>query len=448
MSGHSGATMVQDLEHARQSGRPLTLSEKILARASKSVTLAPGDVVTVDVDLAIGTDLSGNLWRPILEELGAPLWDPAKVVLVNDHFAPGFDAGSAAFLQRLRHFARDYGVTNFHDMEGICHVLLAEKGYLRPGIFVAGGDSHTPMAGAFGCLAMGFGATDMAAIAATGETWVQVPASLLIEFNGELASGVCAKDMMLLLCRELGMDNGSTVAEYAGAAVNKMSMSERLVLTNMAAELGSDSGVIAPDGTTLEYIRNHGGYVAADALEWRSDPAAEYAAVHKFDLDQLTPQVAAPHSPENSAAASEFESVHVDQAYIGACVGAKLEDLRMAATVLRGRKVAAGTRLLVAPASKAVIQEATRDGTLEALLAAGATLLPTGCGACAALGAGILAEDDVCISTTNRNFQGRMGHKSSKVYLGSPYTVAASAVRGRISDPRDLMGAEAEVCLA
>ena len=440
--------MVQVLEQQNQSRRPLTLSEKILARASKSATLAPGDVVTVEVDLAMGTDLSGNLWRPILEELGARLWDPAKVVLVNDHFAPGFDSSSAAFLQRLRHFARDYGVTNFHDMEGICHVLLAEKGYLRPGIFVAGGDSHTPMAGAFGCLAMGFGATDMAAIAATGETWVQVPTSLLIELRGDFASGVSAKDLMLLLCRELGMDNGSSVVEYGGPAVGRMSMAERLVLTNMAAELGSDSGIIPPDHTTVDYIQDHGGVVAPDALEWRSDPDAEYGSVHNYDLDQLSPQVAAPHSPENSAAASEFEGVALDQAYIGACVGAKLEDLRMAARVLRGRKVAAGTRLLVAPASQAVTREATRDGTLAVLLDAGATLLPTGCGACASLGAGILAENDVCISTTNRNFQGRMGHSSSKVYLGSPYTVAASAVRGHISDPRDLLVAEAETCPA
>jgi 3-isopropylmalate/(R)-2-methylmalate dehydratase large subunit len=399
-------------------------------------------VAVLSVDLAMASDLSGNLWRPRLEELGASVWDPEKIVLVNDHFAPGFDLHSAASLQALRRFAADYGITSFHDMDGICHVILAEKGYLRPGMFVAGGDSHTPTAGAFGCLAMGFGATDMVAIAATGETWLEVPATMLIQLDGRLGNGVTAKDVMLMLCRQLGMNNGSTVVQYRGSAVDGMPMSERLVLTNMAAELGCDSGIIEPDSTTLAYMRGHCAVVEDDALSWVSDDNAEYASVETFDASLVEPQVAAPHSPERSGGVAEFAGISINQAYIGACVGAKIDDLRMAAAALRGRKIAPGTRLLVAPASRATTMEAAADGTLQTLLEAGATLLPTGCGACAGLGAGVLAQGDVCISTTNRNFRGRMGHKDSQVYLASPYTVAASAVQGHITDPREFLCSE------
>ncbi len=419
-----------------------SLVQKIIRRASGDTDAVPGAVVTVNVDLAMASDVSGNLWRAKLEELSAPIWDTDKVVLINDHYAPGFDLGSAASLQRLRRFAADYGVANFHDMEGICHVILAEQGYLRPGIFVAGGDSHTPMAGAFGCLAMGFGATDMAAIAATGQTWLQVPDTLLVRLDGKLVAGVTAKDLMLMLCRRLGMNNASKVVQYQGAAVDAMSMSERLVLTNMAAELGCDSGIIEPDETTLAYMREKGGVVDENALSWVSDDDAVYASIETFDAALVEPQVAAPDSPDQSGPASDFAGVRIDQAYIGACVGAKIDDLRMAATALRGRKIASSTRLLVAPASRAVTTEAAADGTLQTLLEAGATLLPTGCGACAGLGAGVLAEGDVCISTTNRNFKGRMGHKDAAVYLASPYTVAASAVSGQIVDPREFLDPE------
>jgi 3-isopropylmalate/(R)-2-methylmalate dehydratase large subunit len=340
-----------------------TLVQKIIRRASGGADVTPGAVAVLNVDLAMASDLSGNLWRPRLEELGAPVWDPDKIVLVNDHFAPGFDLHSASSLQGLRRFAADYGIARFHDMDGICHVILAEKGYLRPGMFVAGGDSHTPMAGAFGCLAMGFGAMDMVAIAATGQMWLQVPATMLIQLNGRLSHGVTAKDLMLMLCCRLGMNNGSTVVQYRGSAVDRMPMAERLVLTNMAAELGCDSGIIEPDATTLAYLRDHRGIVDDDALSWVSDDDADYASVETFEAGLVEPQVAAPHSPERSAPATEFTGVAIDQAYIGACVGAKIDDLRMAAAALRGRKVATGTRLLVAPASRATTSEAAADGT-------------------------------------------------------------------------------------
>jgi len=242
-----------------------------------------------------------------------------------------------------------------------------------------------------------------------------------------------------VLCRELGMDNGFRAIEYGGETVAAMSMPERAVLCNMAAELGAETGLVEADATTLEAIRSAGQEPAADALRWRSDADAAYLASHDFDAAALAPQVAAPHTPANSGAAGDFPATPIDQAYIGSCMGARLADLRMVAEILKDRRVASGVRLLVAPASQQTWTEAAADGTLATITSAGATLLPTGCGACAALGAGVLADGEVCISSTNRNFKGRMGASSARVYLGSPYTVAASAVAGRIADPRDFL---------
>jgi len=426
-----------------RASRRRTLVEKIAARASGSVDARAGDMVTAEVDLCFAHDSSGpRRWGPMLAELGRGLWDPSKVVIASDHYVPAVDAESAAILSLTRRFAAEHGVGHFYDMEGIGHMLLAERGLVRPGMLVAGGDSHTPMAGAFGAYAAGFGATDMAAIAATGRTWLQVPATIRVEWSGRLDDGVTAKDMMLFLCRTLGMDNAFRAVEFAGPTVEAMSMPERLVLTNMAAELGAETGIVAPDATTFAWLSQAGAPVAEKdaARAWASDPEADYEAVHRFDAGALEPMIALPHSPSNSVAVGHAEGQAIDQAYIGACVGAKLEDLRMAARVLSGQRVAAGVRLLVAPASSRVTQAAAEDGTLAILLAAGATLMPSGCGACAGMGAGLLAEGEVCLSTTNRNFRGRMGHAGAEVYLGSPYSVAAAAVSGRIVDPRTLLG--------
>jgi 3-isopropylmalate/(R)-2-methylmalate dehydratase large subunit len=394
----------------------------------------------VRVDLAFAHDSSGpRRWKPVLDELGVGLWDPAKVVIASDHYVPAVDAESAAILKLTRDFARDHGVTRFMDMKGIAHTLLPQHGMLRPGMFVAGGDSHSCHGGAFGCYISGFGAADMAAIVATGETWINVPYDDLIVWNGQLGPGVTSKDIMLFLCRRLGMDNAFRAAEFAGATVAAMPMDERMVLSNMSAELGYDAGVIAPDATTIDHIRGHGGDPGPDPMAWRSDPDAAFDRVFTFDAAVLAPQAAAPHSPDNSDNASRARGVRIDQAYIGACVGAKLEDLRMVAAILRGRSVAPGVRLLVAPASSAITAQAAREGVLDALLDAGAVLLPSGCGACAGMGAGVLAAGEVCISTTNRNFKGRMGHEDAHVWLASPFTVAASAVAGEITDPRDML---------
>jgi 3-isopropylmalate/(R)-2-methylmalate dehydratase large subunit len=416
-----------------------TLVEKVIAKAAGLPDVRAGDLVTAKVDLAFAHDSSGpRRWRPLLEELGVGLWDPSRVAIVSDHYVPAVDAESAAILKTTRDFARDYGVGAFFDMVGICHLVLPEHGLIRPGAFIAGGDSHTPTAGAFGAYAAGYGATDMAAIAATGETWLAVPETIRVEWTGAFQPGVTAKDVMLFLCRELGMDNAFKAVEFAGPLVEAMPMAERMVLANMAAELGAETGVVAPDAVTFAYLAARGAPVAdeAVALALHSDADAVYAAVHRFDASDLAPQIAAPHSPANTRDASQFSEVRIDQAYIGACVGAKIEDLRMAADVLKGRRVAPGVRLLVAPGSARTAQLAAREGVMETLLAAGAVLMPSGCGACAGMGAGILAEGETCISSTNRNFQGRMGHAGANVYLGSPYAVAAAAAAGRIVDPR------------
>lgn len=429
-------------------GQGQTLAQKILAHASGRGGVAAGEIVTCKVDLAMAHDSSGpRRWKPHLDRLGAKLWDPSKIVIVSDHYVPAMDAESAAILKLTRDFARETGV-RFFDMRGISHTLLPENGLLKPGMFCAGGDSHSPHGGAFGCFIAGYGATDMVAIAITGETWVRVPETDHIVWRGAFGAGVCAKDVMLHLAGALGMENAFKAIEYSGPTIEAMDLDERMVLTNMSAELGYDTGIIAPDAKTLAHIRAHGGQVGDDALAWRSDRDAIFSSVHEFDAANLSPQVAAPHSPANAAPAGAHEDVRIDQAYIGACVGAKLEDLRMAAQVLAGRRVAQNVRLLVAPASARVAQQAMEEGCMGALMEAGAILLPSGCGACAGMGAGLLAEGETCISTTNRNFKGRMGHAGSHVWLASPYTVAASAVAGHIIDPRAMLRAQAGEALA
>ncbi len=417
-----------------------TLVRKIIARAAGRDSVRCGEIVTCSVDLALLLDSGGprRIW-PRLRELGVGVWNPDKIVLMTDHFVPAVDAQSAAILKLTRDFAKHYDIRKFFDMQGIGHVVLAEQGLLQPGMFAVGGDSHSTNGGAFGCYMAGFGAIEMTGVVVTGEIWLQVPETIRVNWEGAFRRGVVAKDISLYLCRELGMDNAFRAIEFGGSTVRGMGMPERMVLTNMAAELGAETGLVEPDEITLDAIRAGGTEPAADALAWRSDADAGYLATHTFDATLLVPQVAAPHRPSNSGPADDFCDVVIDQAYIGACVGAKHSDLQMVAEVLKGRKVAKGTRLLVAPSSQQTMARAAADGTLQILTEAGATLLPTGCGACAALGAGILAEDEVCISSTNRNFQGRMGANSASVYLGSPYTVAASAVMGRICDPRELL---------
>lgn len=416
-----------------------TLAEKILARAAGLPAVRPGQIVTAAVDLLMMHDSGGpRRVAARLERLGARVWDPARVVVVSDHYTPATDLEGAEILALTRRWARAQGLRHY-DGVGICHVVLQEHGHIRPGMFCVGGDSHSPSGGAYGAWMVGVGATEVTGVLVTGTLWIRVPGTFRIEIDGRLGPGVAAKDVMLHLAARLGMNNDAYVFEYAGPAVHALPMWERMVLCNMSAELGGETGLVAPDETTLAALRAAGVDEAVDLAHWQSDPDARFAAHYRFDADHLAPQVAAPHSPANSAAVSAHAGVAIDQAYIGACTGAKLSDLRMAAAVLRGRRVAPGTRLLIAPASTAMTAAAAAEGTLSALTEAGAILLPTGCGACAGMGAGMLAAGETCIASTARNFRGRMGSPEASVYLGSPYTVAASAVCGRIADPRELL---------
>jgi 3-isopropylmalate/(R)-2-methylmalate dehydratase large subunit len=417
----------------------MTLAEKIVARAAGRSQVTPGEIVTCAVDLAMIHDSGGpRRVAPILKRFDVGLWDPGKVVLISDHYVPATDEDTRRIGEITRKFAAENPLAGFYDGEGICHVVLPERGHLRPGMFVVGGDSHSPTGGAFGAYMFGVGATEMAGVLATGEIWLAVPETIEIEWSGRLAAGVVAKDIMLFLCAKLGMEGGRTQAvHFRGEAIRALGMQERMTLANMTAELGGQTGLIDPDETTAQFIRAAGAE-PGDIAQWKSDADAKPTEQHRFDAAALVPQVAAPHSPANAAAVTDHQSVPIDVAHIGACTGAKIADLRMAAQLLKGRKVSAGVALLVAPASRRDQETAAREGILEIMAAAGAKLLPNACGMCAGYNSG-LDENVTCISSIARNFKGRMGPSSARIYLGSPYTVAASAVRGRITDPREML---------
>ncbi|MDB5966351.1 MAG: 3-isopropylmalate dehydratase large subunit [Polaromonas sp.] len=417
---------------------PQSLAQKLIARASGKDTVAVGDILTCQVDLAMFHDSSGpRRLKPMLEELGAQIWDKSRVVLVMDHYVPERDEESRRIVRIARDWAREQDLPHVYDSQGICHVVLPEHGHIRPGMFCVGGDSHSPTGGAFGAYMFGIGSTEMLGVMVTGEIWLRVPDTIQMVWEGRLGAGVSAKDMMLHMIGRFGMSGGQYQAvEFAGAAVRALSMRERMTLSNMSAELGAQAGLIAPDDTTAAWLRAADAPVE-DFSRWTTD---EHAGVtrHVFDAASLAPQVAAPHSPANTRDVTHFGSTAVDVAYIGACTGAKLDDLRAAAQVLKGRKAAAGMRLIVAPASQRDQALAEAEGVMQVLRDAGAEVGATSCGACAGYGDALSSARNV-ISSTARNFRGRMGSPDTQVYLASPYTVAASAVAGRICDPREML---------
>jgi 3-isopropylmalate/(R)-2-methylmalate dehydratase large subunit len=423
--------------------QPQTLAQKLIARACGRPQVAPGEIVTCRVDLAMFHDSSGpRRLKPMLEELGARIWDKNRVVLVMDHYVPEQDDDSRRIVRIARDWAAEQQLPHVYDSIGICHVVLPQKGHIRPGMFCVGGDSHSPTGGAFGAYMFGIGSTEMLGVMVTGEIWVRVPMTLRMWWDGHLPAGVTAKDMMLHMIGRFGMNGGDYQAvEFCGPAVQALSMQERMTLSNMSAEMGAQAGLIAPDATTRDWLLGAG--VPAEAIElagWHTDEGVDESAAStmRFDASALAPQVAAPHSPANTRAVGEYAQVPVQVAYIGACTGAKLEDLRAAATVLDGQRVAAGVRLMVAPASLQDQQAAEAEGVLGILRDAGAELLPTACGACSGYG-GSIPDGANVVATTARNFKGRMGSATAQVYLASPYTVAASALRGRITDPREVL---------
>ncbi len=417
---------------------PMTLAQKLIARAAGVGHVRPGEIVTCQVDLAMFHDSSGpRRLKPMLEQLGAKIWDPSRVVLVMDHYVPERDEESRRIVRIAREWAQEQRLPHVYDGQGICHVVVPQHGHIRPGMMCVGGDSHSPTGGAFGAYMFGIGNTEMLGVVVTGQIWLQVPRTIAMDWSGRLAPGVTAKDMMLHMIGRFGMNGGAYQAvEFMGEAVRALSMNERMTLSNMSAELGAQVGLIAPDEVTARWLAAHGA-AAQDLAPWQTDPGADVQR-HTFDASSLPPQVAAPHSPANTASVDCHAGTPVEVAYIGACTGAKIDDLRAAASVLRGRRTAQGVRLIVAPASQKDQTQAEAEGLMQVLRDAGAQVAATSCGACAGYGDALTGVRHV-ISSTARNFRGRMGSPDAQIYLASPFTVAASAVTGRICDPRDMV---------
>jgi 3-isopropylmalate/(R)-2-methylmalate dehydratase large subunit len=421
--------------------KPQTITQKILAAHAGRDFVAPGELIQAKVDIALGNDITAPLAIQAFKEAGAKrVFDRERVVLVADHFAPNKDIPSAIQCQILRRFAREQELTHFYeggDM-GVEHALLPEKGIVGPGDLIIGADSHTCTYGALGAFASGVGSTDLAAAMITGECWLKVPESMLFEYSGQLGPWVTGKDLILHTIGDIGVDGANYRAmEFTGEAIRALPMADRFSMANMAVEAGAKNGIIAPDEVTLEYVRGRAlRPFASEGLF--SDAGAGYVESRVYDVSRLTPVVAVPPSPENVVPVGELGPVSIDQAVIGSCTNGRLEDLRLAAQVLKGRKAAKGVRLIVIPATPLVWRQAMDEGLMAIFMDAGAVIGPPTCGPCLGGHMGILAPGEVAIATTNRNFVGRMGHTQSKVYLANPGVAAASAVAGRIVSPGDL----------
>ncbi|RLI33685.1 3-isopropylmalate dehydratase large subunit [Candidatus Bathyarchaeota archaeon] len=418
----------------------MTIAEKILARSSGRRTVSSGEIVKAKIDVAMMVDVTAPLAIRSMREMGRErVWDPERVIIVLDHLAPASSIAAAETHRTLRNFAKGQGIRGLYEVgEGICHQILPEKGHVRPGEVVVGADSHTCTHGAFGAFATGVGSMDMAAVLATGKLWFRVPETVRVEIEGRLPEMVTPKDVILEVIGRIGADGATYKAvEFHGATVREMSIAGRMTLCNMAIEMGGKTGIVEADEKTLEYLK---GRAEAPLRPVRSDADAEYSERFTFEVTELEPRVAVPSSVDNVRAVSEVEGREVDQVLIGSCTNGRLEDLEVAARILKGRKVHRGVRLLVTPASREVYLKALRSGVLEVLLRTGAVVTNPTCGACWGGHIGVLAPGEVCLSTSNRNFVGRMGSPEAEVYLASPATAAASAIRGAITDPREMVG--------
>ncbi len=421
----------------------MTLAEKILARASGRETVVPDQIVTASIDLAMSHE-NADLVRKSFREIGAArVWDPDRIVIVLDHRVPAESEITAATHKAIREFVEAQHIRHFYDVGrgGICHQVLAERGHVLPGMVVVGTDSHTTTHGAFGAFATGIGATEMAGVWTEGSLWFKVPATIRIEVNGDLAPWVSAKDLILYIIGELGADGADYRAvEFDGPVIADLTVASRMVLANLAMEMGAKVAFTPVDGELLQYLYERTGSDIPLSLSFESDPDADYERVIFVDAGDSIPEpvVACPHSVDRVRPVSELEDVRVNQAVLGSCTNGRLEDLELAARVIGSHKVHPRTRLLVIPASQQVYLDAIRLGYIQRLVTAGAMVNPPGCGPCVGVHQGILAAGEVCISSTNRNFIGRMGSKDSQVYLASPAVVAASAVAGHIAHPGDI----------
>lgn len=418
--------------------RRMTVTEKIIARAAGREQVQPGDEVWARVDLAMMNDSSGpRRIAPVIEQLGGRLRDPERLVLVSDHFIPAANPRHAEILAITRRWAAEKGVSHFYEYDGILHNLVLEKRLARPGMLITGADSHSGTAGAAGAVAVPIGSNELATVLVTGEVWLRVPETVAIRLVGTLPAGVTARDVDFQILGRLKSDFALYRAvEFAGPVVDRFSIEERSTLTNAGIEMGAKNAIVPADETTWAEL---GG----EPDPWLAhDPDADFVQVYEFDVSDLEPQIAQPHQVDNVAGVSAVAGLPIGVAHIGSCVGARLGDLRAAAALLRGRTVR--VPLIVTPATRAAYEAAMRDGTLATLVEAGAIIQPAGCGACAGLHSGVLAEGERTITSFTRNFRGRMGSPNAEIYLGSPLTVAASAIEGCIADPRPyLASAEA-----
>lgn len=415
-----------------------TFAEKIPAQKSGRSGIRAGEIVIAEPDIIMSHDNSSAIAKTFAEIGVSKVWNPEKIVIILDHVVPAASEKHAQNHKTVREFVTAQGIKNFYDINhGICHQVLPEKGHAVPGRLILGSDSHTTTYGAFGCFAAGIGRTETAAIWATGKLWLLCPQTYKIVINGKFPVGVFAKDVILHIIGKLGADGADyRCVEFTGMTVADMSIDDRMLLCNMAAEMGAKAGVCMVDDTTRAWLMGH-GVTEYEAVY--SDADAVYENVLEFDTSSLEPQVACPHTVDNVKPVSEVEGVHIQQCLLGTCTNGRVSDLRLAAEILKGKKIAQGVRLIVLPASKKIYQEAMREGILEILSEAGAVICNPGCGPCLGAHQGVLAPGEVCLSSANRNFKGRMGCPNSEIYLASPATVAVSAIEGAIADPRKYM---------
>ena len=415
----------------------MNITEKILAKASAKTMVHPGDIVDANVDMVMVHDLTGPLAVEAFKRIGiSKVWDNKKIVIILDHQVPAESVKAAELHKMLRAFAKEQDI-RFYDVGrgGICHQVMPEKGHVLPGTVMVGADSHTCTYGALGAFATGIGSTEAAAVFATGKIWLKGPETINVNVEGKFKPYVTPKDLILSIIGKVGADGATyKAAEFTGSTIRAMSMAGRMTLCNMTVEMGAKNGIVEPDETTRKFLE---GRTSKPFEELKSDKGASYEKVVEFDVSGLEPTIACPSSVDNVKPASEVD-VPIEQAFIGSCTNGRIEDLRLAAQVMRGKTVKDGVRALVIPASQEVYKQAVKEGLVEIFTDAGALVCGSACGPCLGGHIGLLAAGETCVSTSNRNFIGRMGSTQASVYLASPATVAASALTGRITDPREV----------
>jgi 3-isopropylmalate/(R)-2-methylmalate dehydratase large subunit len=414
----------------------------ILARAANRNRVKPGEFIVVKVDLAEINDLYLQVILSFKEMGGDKVWDPRKISFVMDHYAPAPTIKAAENQKKMREFAKEQGIKHFFDINrGVCHQVMPEEGLVWPGMLLVATDSHTTTHGAFGAFSTGIGATDMAAVLLTGEIWFRVPEIIKINIRGKIGKGIMAKDIILYIISQLGTDIALYKAiEFDGEVVNEMSLDERLVLCNMSVEMGAKATYIRPDEKVMKYIShtNLEKYKEFKSVKRTNNiNREEYESIYNFDISDLEPQVALPHRVDNVVSVSRAAGKPIHQALIGTCTGGRINDIKTAAEIIKGKKIPPQVRLLVIPASSQILKKCIDLGYIQILLDSGATLATPSCGPCLGAHEGVLAPGENCISTSSRNFPGRMGSTDAKIFLSSPATVAASALKGAIADPRE-----------